>query len=75
MMTPILATFDLMGAYFMPHHDLIDPLFLQRKVRLSLSHLFPEVLGTKAGMIYYQLVLFNCFLVFCINFLLDFRSN
>ncbi len=31
--------------------DLIDPLFLQKKIGLSLSHLVPEILWAKFGLI------------------------
>ncbi len=42
------------------------------KIGLSLSHLLPEILGPKVGLIFYQNVLFNRFKVFCINFPLIF---
>ncbi len=43
---------DPTGSYFMPHHDLIDPLFLLKKIGLSLSHLVPVILGLKVGPIF-----------------------
>ncbi len=58
-----------LGPYFIPQHNPIDPLFLQ-KISLSLSHLLPEILGPKIGLIFHQNVLFNRFKVFYINFLL-----
>ncbi len=59
----------------MPKLDLIDPLFLQKKISLSLSHLVPEKRRSKIGQMFYQIVLFDCFKAFCINFLNDFRSS
>ncbi len=41
------------------NHDLIDPLFLKKKISLSLSHLVPEILGAKVGIMFHQNVLFN----------------
>ncbi len=34
-------------------------LFLQKTIGLSLSHLVPEILGPKVGLMFYQTVLFN----------------
>ncbi len=45
-----------------------------RKIVFSLSHLVSEILGPNVGQIFHQNVLFNSFYVFCITFLLDFRS-
>ncbi len=56
-MTPI---FYPIGSPFMPHHDLIDTLFLQN-IFLSLSHLVPEILGPKNCLICCHNVLFNSF--------------
>ncbi len=62
MMTPILGIFNLIGSlFFIPQHNPIDPLFLQKKIGLSLSHLVPEILGPKVSLIYHQNVLFNRF--------------
>ncbi len=41
-MTPVFIIFNL-----------IDPLFLQKKIGLSLSHLVPEILGHKVGLIFH----------------------
>ncbi len=60
------------GHYFISQHNPIDPLFLQKKIRLSISHLVPEILGPKVGLIFHQNVLFNRFKAFCINFPLIF---
>ncbi len=62
MITPVFEIFYLIGSLFMHHHDLIDPLFLLKKIGLSLTHLIPEILGHKFGLIFYQNVLFNSFL-------------
>ncbi len=50
---PFLGFSIRLGPYFIPHHNPIDPLFLQKKsaplsiekIGLSLSHLVPEILG------------------------------
>ncbi len=49
--------FNPIGSFFMYHHDLIDILFLQNTNGLSLSHLVPEILGPKVGLIFHQNVL------------------
>ncbi len=62
--TPFLRFSIQLGSYFMPHHNLIGPLFRQKKkIAFSLSHLVPEILGV----IFHQIVLFKI--------LLDFQSN
>ncbi len=58
-MTPLFEILDLTGSLF---YDLIDALFLQKKISLSLSHLVLEILGLKIGLIFHQNVLFNSFL-------------
>ncbi len=50
-----------LGPYFISQHNLIDPLFLQKKIGLSLSHLVPEILGPKVGLIFHQNVFFTRF--------------
>ncbi len=60
MITQVFKIFDLWGPYFMPYHDLIDPLFLQ-KIGLSQSHLVPKILGPKVSLIFHQNALFNSF--------------
>ncbi len=50
-----------LGPYYMTDHNLIDPLFLQTQISLSLSYLVPEILGPKVGVIFPQNVLFNGF--------------
>ncbi len=47
-----------LGPYFTPHHDPIDPLFLQKK-SVCLSYLVPEILGSKVGLMFHKKVLFN----------------
>ncbi len=60
-----------LGPYFIPQHNLIDPLFLQEK-SVCLSHLVPEILGPKFGLIFHPNELFYIFKAFCINFPLIF---
>ncbi len=54
MMTPVFENLIQFGPYCMLHHDLIDPLFLQKKISLSLSHLLSQILGPKFGLIFHQ---------------------
>ncbi len=61
-MTPVFFKLSIrLGPYFIPHHNPIDTLFLQKKIDLSLSHLVPEILGPKVGLIFHQNVFFNRF--------------
>ncbi len=60
-MTPFYRFPIRLGPYFISPHDPIDPLFLQKRIGLSLSHLVPEILGPKVGKIFHQNVLFNRF--------------
>ncbi len=41
--------------------NLINPLFLQKKIGLFLTHLVPEILGLKVALLFHQNVLFNSF--------------
>ncbi len=60
-MTQVFGISIRLGPYFIPQHTPIDPLFLQKKIGLSLSHLIPWILGPKCGLIFHQNVLFNRF--------------
>ncbi len=79
-MTTIFWIFYPIDPFYIPQHNPIDPLFLQKKICLSLSHLVPEILGPKVGLFFHQNVLFNLFKAFYIiflqltPFLIDFRS-
>ncbi len=42
-----------LGPSIIPPHTLIDPLFLQKKIRLSLSYLDSEILASKVGLIFH----------------------
>ncbi len=53
---------------------IIDLLFLQKKIILSLSHLVPEIIWPKVGLFSKNLS-FNTFGAICNNFLLDFWSQ
>ncbi len=44
-----------------PYYDLIDVLFLQKKIGLSISHLVPKIFEPKVDLIFHQNVLFNSF--------------
>ncbi len=44
----------LLGPNIMPQLELIDLLFLQNKIGLFQSHLDPEILGPKVGLIFNQ---------------------
>ncbi len=43
------------GPYFIPQHNPIDPLFLQKTINLFLSHLVPEILVLKVGLIFTEM--------------------
>ncbi len=73
-MTPFWGFSIRLGPYFIPQHNLID-LLSTEKICLSLSHLVPEILGPKFGLIFHQNIVFNRFQAFCIKFLLEFQSN
>ncbi len=61
-MIPILGISDpIQSLFYYASNQSIDSLFLQKKISLSLSHLVPEILGTKVGQIFHQNVLFNRF--------------
>ncbi len=57
-MTPFFKFSIRLGPYFIPQHNPIDPLFLQKKIGFSLSHLVPEILGPKVGLIFHQNLFF-----------------
>ncbi len=57
---PFWGTSIRLGPYFIPPHNPIDTLFLQKN-QLSLSHLVPEILGPKIGLILHQNVLVTIF--------------
>ncbi len=44
-----------LGPYFMSQLDRIGPLFLLKKIRLSLSHLVSEILWPTLGQIFHQM--------------------
>ncbi len=73
-MTQMFEIFHL-TPLFMHHHDLSDPLFLQKKISLSLSHLVSDILGPKVGLMFIKMYYLTIFMHFCINFLLNFRSK
>ncbi len=50
-MTPIFAIVDPILSLLYGAPDPIDPLFLQKKISLCLSHLVPEINGDKGGLI------------------------
>ncbi len=45
----------------MHHHDQIDTLFLHTNNGMSLSHIVPEILGPKVGLIFHKNVLLTVF--------------
>ncbi len=61
--TPVLGIVNQIGSLFYTSNP-IDPLFLQKKNGLSLSHLVQEIKGPKVGLFFHQNVLF----------FIDFRS-
>ncbi len=68
---PFLTFSDPIGSFFMPNSILLTPSFC-RKIGLCQSHLVPEIIWPKVGLIIHKNLFY--FEVFCTNFLLDFRS-
>ncbi len=69
---PAFLTFsNLIGSQL----NRVDPLYLYKKISLSLSHLVPEIIWPKVGFIFHQNQSFNHLEAFCTNFLLDFQSS
>ncbi len=61
---PFLTFFDPIGSFFYIQLDLIDPIFLQKKIGLSLSHLVPEVIWPKVGLHFHKNLSFDHFEAF-----------
>ncbi len=59
-MTPVFQIFDPIGSILYLNTIRLTP-FSAEKISLSLSHLVPEILGPKVGIIFHQNVLFNRF--------------
>ncbi len=70
---PHFGDFQSDWVHFYTQHSPTDPLVLQKKIWLSLSHLVPEILAPKVSLIFHQNVLFNRFWSFYINFFLHFQ--
>ncbi len=51
--TPFLFSIRL-GSYFIPQHIRIDPLFLQKKIGLSGSHLLLQIIGPKVRLYFHK---------------------
>ncbi len=49
---PFLFSIRL-GSYFIPQHIRIDPLFLQKKIGLSVSHLLLQIIGPKVRLYFH----------------------
>ncbi len=58
-MTPLLGIFNPIGSLFYTSAQSDWPPLSAEKIGLSLSHLVPEILGHKFGLIFHQNVLFN----------------
>ncbi len=58
-MTPIFEICDPIGSPFYTSTQSDGPLRSAESIGLSLSHLVPEILGPKFGLIVHQNVLFN----------------
>ncbi len=58
-MTPGFEICDPTGSLFYVSTRSDCPLFLHKKICLSLSHLVPEILGPKVALPFHQNVLFN----------------
>ncbi len=62
-----------LGLFLCPTRSYWPPLSAEN-IGLSLSHLVPEIIWPKVGLIFYKNLSFDHFEAICINFLLDFRS-
>ncbi len=60
-MTPVLGISDPIGSLLYTSAQSDWPPLSAEKIGLSLSHLVPEILGPKFGLIFHQNVLFNRF--------------
>ncbi len=60
-MTPIFVIFNPNRSLFYTSSQSDWPPLSVEKIGLSLSHLVPEILGPKFGLIFHQNVLFNRF--------------
>ncbi len=63
-MTPLpvfFIDFDPIGSLFYATSQFDQPLLSTDKIGLSISHLVPEILGPKVGLMFHQNVLFNSF--------------
>ncbi len=69
---PVRTPFMRYSIRLGPDHDLIDPLYLQKKIGLYLSHIDPEILGPKLFTKMYYLTVFKHFVSI---FPLSLRSN
>ncbi len=67
-MTPIWGIFNMIGSLCYTLTQSNWSPFSAEKISLSLSHLVPEILWPKVGLIFHQNVLVNRFDAFCINF-------
>ncbi len=74
-MTPIFGIFNPTGFLFYTSTQSDWPLFLQKIISLSLSHLVPQILGPKYGLMFHQNVLFNRFKAFCIHLTFNFLCS
>ncbi len=62
-----------LGLFLCPTRSYWLPLSAE-KISLSLSHLFPEIIWAKIGLIFHKNLSFDHFETFCTNVLLHFRS-
>ncbi len=60
-MPPVLGIVNLIGSLFYTSTQSDRPPLSVEKSPLSLSHLVPEILGSKVSLIFHQNVLFNRF--------------
>ncbi len=60
-MTTVFDIFDPTGSIFYTSTQSYWPSVSAEKNSLSLSHLVPEILGPKFGVIFHRIVLFNSF--------------
>ncbi len=73
LLTPVFAISRCQWVPFLCPTRSYWPPLLAEEIGLSLSHLEPEIISPKVGLIVHKNLSFDHFEAFCTNFLLDFR--
>ncbi len=71
---PCVCHFPIPLGPFYTQLDLIESLFLQKKIGLSLSHLVPEIIWPTVGLFFHKNLSFHILEAICTNFLFEIWS-